>query len=80
MTTLVAMLLDCLMERCERNAEIQTLRLDNCYYISSNDVKRLEEIVVNVIWDGVDQEILEEDSEEQRDNYDYNDDFPGGLW
>ena len=80
MTTLVDMLLDCLMERCERNAEIQTLRLDNCYYISSNDVKRLEEIVVNVIWDGVDQEILEEDLEEQRDDYDYNDDFPGGLW
>ena len=45
----VDMLLDCLMERCERDAEVQALRLDGCSYISSNDVARLEEIV-DVTW------------------------------
>jgi hypothetical protein len=43
------MLLDYLMERCERNAEVP----DDCYHISSNDVERLEEIVVDVTWDGI---------------------------
>jgi len=51
----VDMVLDYLMERCERDAEIQALRLDNCFNISSNDVERLKEIVVEVIWDGVEQ-------------------------
>jgi hypothetical protein len=55
MRTSVEMLLDCLMERCERNAEVRTLRLEDCSYLSSDDVKRLEEIVVDVIWDGVEQ-------------------------
>jgi hypothetical protein len=41
------MLLDCLMERCERNAEVQVLRLDDCFILSS-DVERLKEIVVDV--------------------------------
>ena len=49
----VEKLLDYLMERCEREAEVRVLRLDNCYCISSHDVKRLKEIVVDVIWDGV---------------------------
>ena len=45
------MLLDYLMERCERNAEIEVLRLVDWYFISSDDVERLREIVVDVIWD-----------------------------
>ena len=49
------MLFDCFMDRFERNAGIQVLRLDDCYYISSDDVERLEEIVVSVVWDGVEQ-------------------------
>ena len=59
------------MERCERNAEVQVLRLDDCYNIFSDDVERLEEIVVDVIWDGLEQETSTEyDSEEGRDlNY-----------
>ena len=82
----VDMLLDCLMERYERNAEVRVLRLDDCYYISSDDVERLEEIVVDVIWDGVEQEVSTHyDSEEERDydedgntidlDYDYYDDY-----
>ena len=67
------MLLDYLMERCERNAEVQVLRLDDCYNISFDDVERLKEIVVDVIWDGVEQEVSSQhDSEE-----DYYDDDDG---
>jgi hypothetical protein len=56
----VDMLLDCLMERCERDAEVQELRLEECYYISSDDVERLKEIVVDVTWDG--KELTDEDN------------------
>jgi hypothetical protein len=63
MDTSVDMLLDCLMERCERNAEVQTLRLDECSYLSPDDVERLDEIVVDVIWDGVERDFTEEDSD-----------------
>ena len=51
--TLVDMLLDCLMERYERNAEVQLLRLDDCSDISSVEVERLKKVVVDVIWDGL---------------------------
>ena len=47
----VDMLLDCLMERFERNAGVQGLRLEDCCAISSRDVELLEEIVVGVIWE-----------------------------
>ena len=47
----IDMLMDCLMERYERNAEIQMLRLMTCC-ILKKDVERLEEIVVDVIWEG----------------------------
>ena len=49
-------LLDILMERCERNAEVQVLWLEDCYYILSDEVERLKEVVVvDVIWDGIEQ-------------------------
>ena len=78
-------LLDYLMERCERDAEVQVLCLDGCYYISSDDVARLKEIVVDVIWDGVEREVSQYESEEEGDydddgnsfnDLDYDDDFP----
>ena len=50
-------LLDCLMERCERKAEIPVLRLNDCYCVSSGDVEKLKEIVVDLIWDGIEQEL-----------------------
>ena len=55
-TKRVEMLLDCLMERWERKAEVQVLRLNDCYCVSSGDVERLKEVVVDVIWDGIEQE------------------------
>jgi hypothetical protein len=51
------MLLDYLMERCERNTEVQVLCLDECYYVGSDEVERLKEVVVDVIWDGVEPEV-----------------------
>ena len=77
----IDMLLDCLMERCERNAEIHTLRLDECSYLSADDVALLEEIVVDVDWDEIEQGFSgsDEDSEEHhsvgnaRDIYDDDD-------
>jgi hypothetical protein len=50
-------LLDYLMERCERKAEVQMLHLSDCFHVSSDDVERLKEIVVDVIWDGMKQDI-----------------------
>ena len=46
--TSVDRLLDCLMERRERNAGVQGLCLHSWYSISPNDVERLKEIVVDV--------------------------------
>ena len=85
----VEMLMDYLMERCERNAEVHELHLDDCYHIMAEDVERLREIVVDVHWDRLVQGFSDEyDSEEDRDydsdgntiddfDYDY-DDFPFG--
>jgi F-box-like len=52
---LVDMLLDCLMERYERNAEVQVLHLEDCqssFWPNDVRLKRLEEIVVDFIWTG----------------------------
>ncbi|KAF8806753.1 hypothetical protein BYT27DRAFT_7190406 [Phlegmacium glaucopus] len=65
---LVDKLMDCLMERYERNAEVQELCLDDCYNIEPIHVKLLGEIVVHVDWDGGVQGLSDEyDSEEGRD-------------
>jgi hypothetical protein len=45
------------MERYERNAEIQVLRLVECSGISFDVVERLKEIVVDVIWDGKEEQL-----------------------
>ena len=70
--TLIDTLLDCFIERYERNAEVQVLRLDNCVGLSSIEVERLKEVVVDVIWDGLEQypffgNCLESDSDDDSD-------------
>jgi hypothetical protein len=64
----IDMLLNCLMERCERNAEVRTLRLDASVfpYLSSDDIKRLEENVADVIWDRVEKGFIK-DSKDDND-------------
>ena len=71
-STSIDMLLDCLMERCERNAEVQTLCLDECSYLSSDDVTLLEEIVVDVDWDGIEQGFSESKEESEEHHSDRN--------
>ena len=87
-------LLDCLMERCERKAAVRVLRLDHCNLLVSELVERLNQVVVDVIWDGIMQELSDEDGDFSRDSdeeydsegnpiddlyYDY-DVFPSRLW
>jgi hypothetical protein len=43
---------DCLMERCERRADLLKLKLTSCYRLRDDDVARLREIVCDVEWDG----------------------------
>ena len=69
-TSTVDLLIDCLMERYERKAEVQVLRLDDCYCVTNEDVERLEEIVVDVIWDEVVQGFSDEECEEDEEEYD----------
>ena len=57
-------LMDILMERYERKAEIQALRLEDCHNIFKDDIEKLCEIVVDVDWDGLEQGLY--DSEEGR--------------
>ena len=45
----VNMVLDYVTERHKRNAEVQVLRLENCYSILSKDVERFKNFVVDVI-------------------------------
>jgi len=60
-------LMDILMERYERNAEIQALQLEDCHNILEDDVERLREIVVDVDWDGIEQGFSDEYDSEERD-------------
>ena len=91
LTPTIDILIDCLMERYERKAEVQVLRLDDCYCVTFDDVERLEEIVVDVIWDEVEQGFTDEEDEEDEEEYDSDgnlidsdysgyDDFPMGAY
>ena len=80
----VDMLLDCLMERYERKAEVGVLCLDECAFVSYDVVVRLREVVVDVRWYGMVVGFTDEDNDYDTDGntiysddlgYDY-DDFP----
>ncbi len=45
------LLQDCLIQRYECGAKIETLTLDNCHRLGYSSVWKLEQIVVDVIWD-----------------------------
>jgi hypothetical protein len=61
-------LLDCLMDRCERKVEIRELHLVECSRISEAQVADLRELVVDVVWDGIEQSPEDED-EDSFDSY-----------
>ena len=65
-TPSIDILIDCLMERCGGKVGVRMLRLDGCYSLLSEDVKRLEEIVVDVIWDGVEKS-MDDYSDDERE-------------
>ncbi|EGN96756.1 hypothetical protein SERLA73DRAFT_161770 [Serpula lacrymans var. lacrymans S7.3] len=63
-------LLDCMMDRAERRAEIRNLSIQDCRHIYSDDVERLEEVVVDVVWDGIEQGYEDEEEEEDEEESD----------
>ena len=88
MSITVDKLLDCLMERCERKAEVWGLCLYDCEFVSYDVVVRLEEVVVDVSWDGIMQGFTDAEIDHDTDgnpigsddlDHDY-DDFPPRLW
>ena len=64
------MLLDCLIERYERNAEIQKLCLNDCYSLWAEDVDGLKEVVVDVTWDGIEQGFSDDEEDDDDREYD----------
>ncbi|KIK01167.1 hypothetical protein K443DRAFT_678628 [Laccaria amethystina LaAM-08-1] len=50
---------DCLMERYERKAEVRELTLSRCHRLTTEHVDELREIVVDVIWDGLETGFIE---------------------
>ncbi|EDR14005.1 uncharacterized protein LACBIDRAFT_305345 [Laccaria bicolor S238N-H82] len=52
---------DCLMERYERKAEVHKLTLWRCHRLTAEHVDELGEIVVDVIWDGLETGFTESD-------------------
>ena len=72
------------MERYERKAEIEVLRLNVCDFVSDDVVARLREVVVDVSWDGIVHEFADKNKDYDIDGnsiysddsgYDYGD-FP----
>ncbi|KAJ7442289.1 hypothetical protein FB451DRAFT_1440398, partial [Mycena latifolia] len=61
-----------LMERCERKQELWTLTLHDCVRLAHDDIVRLEEVVPEVKWDGLEQGFSEEESEVDLSEYDYD--------
>jgi hypothetical protein len=61
---------NCLMERCERRAELLKLKLTDCSELSYKNVGSLREIVIDVEWDGY-GEIVGEESKNPEDDYYY---------
>jgi hypothetical protein len=74
---------DCLMERYERKAEVRELTLSRCHRLTTEHVDELREIVVDVIWDGLETGFIgvsEDDygddiNDHSSDGFDSDDDF-----
>lgn len=55
---------DCLMMRCEYKAGVHELRLADCSYLLDDDIGLLKEIVVDVVWDGMEQGFTDDEADE----------------
>jgi F-box-like len=69
-------LLEGLMDRSEREADVRELHLVECSRISEVEVALLREVVVDVVWDGIEQSVMEDEEEEE----DESDSFDSGAW
>jgi len=67
-----------LMERCERKQELWTLTLQGCSLLRHEDVLRLENVVADVKWDGL--ELGFSDDESDPDYSEYGDFYTGGFF
>ncbi|KAJ7698803.1 hypothetical protein B0H16DRAFT_1903304 [Mycena metata] len=56
-----------LMERCERKQDLSSLTLADCFMLASDAVLRLEEIVSEVTWDGIERGFTDEEDEDSFD-------------
>ncbi|KAJ7180688.1 hypothetical protein C8R46DRAFT_1070260 [Mycena filopes] len=57
------MLKSALMERCERKQNLWSLTLQECIMLTSDNVRELEEIVPDVIWDEVERGFTEDEED-----------------
>jgi hypothetical protein len=64
---------DCLMERYERKAEVRELTLSQCHRLTSEHVDELREIVVDVVWDGLETGFTDVSEDDYGDHFGYMD-------
>jgi hypothetical protein len=50
--------------RCEYKAGVHELRLADCSYLLDDDIGLLKEIVVDVVWDGMEQGFTDDEADE----------------
>ncbi|KAK0467085.1 uncharacterized protein EV420DRAFT_664776 [Desarmillaria tabescens] len=74
-------LLDALMVRAECGTEVQALTLSDCSHLYDEDVELLEEVVVEVAWDGhvLDSEMYDSDYDGYSDSL-YDDEYGHGIF
>ncbi|KAI0741685.1 hypothetical protein C8Q80DRAFT_1195661 [Daedaleopsis nitida] len=70
------LLIDCLIARCHYGVPVAELHLKRCRNTLWEDVGRLEEVVADVQWDGI--EDMEEEEEELEEDYCFDD--YDGIW
>jgi hypothetical protein len=66
------------MERCERKQDLWSLTLQDCSRLRHEEVERLENIVPEVVWDGM--ELGFTDDESEVDMSEYGDFYSSGLF
>ena len=71
----LGLLQDCLIQRYECGAEIPKLILHDCYYYCISDIEELQNIVVDVDWDGKHQDLCNNEDYEVDSDYEVNSDY-----
>ncbi|RPD64144.1 hypothetical protein L226DRAFT_559453 [Lentinus tigrinus ALCF2SS1-7] len=70
------LLIDALIKRCNWGSPLLELHIKECINIYTEDVARVEQIVPELTWDGVEEaEVSEEEDEDPYDGYGYGYDY-----